>query len=154
MSEKNIGERTILCDIICNRHCKSYLNLLIIYIDKTKDIIKYELDGKFDHTHSLIRVVNDWNPNIKGSQRRKIIDLVFKLCQLTGGVIPEKVCKDAIKLLNQNQETVEAKEKGKEIKNVDEFVQLFDDKQDFDYCLNVIQQYLITNNWLFVNFFV
>ena len=82
----------ILCDIICYRHTKSYLNLLIKYIDKTKNIIKYELDGKSNHTHS-IRVVNDWHPNLKGYERRKIIDLVFKLCQLTGGVIPEKYIK-------------------------------------------------------------
>ena len=56
-----------------------------------------------------------------------------------------KIYKDAIKLLNKNQETIEAKENGKEIKNADEFVQLFDDKQDFEYCLNLIQQYIKDN---------
>ena len=145
MSEKNIGDWAVFCEIIGEPNCLSYCNLVIKYIDKTKKLIKYELDGKTRRAPTLLRLLDCWG--ITEDEFIARFDLVFKACQLTNAVMPKKTCDTALNKLQKWEQRIQGKDKDKEKEkenNDDGFA--LKNLQHIQYCVQTIQDHIKHNH--------
>ena len=152
MSEKNIGDWGVFLQNLDSRYGKTYLNLLLKYVDKTKRLIKWELESKrgIGHQHTLYRVLRGigYDSSISGDECIERFNIIFKACQLTNAVIPKVKCERALKVLNTMKRKIEEKENGSDavVVHDDDY---YDDsppalhtKKEVEYCVETIEQHM------------